>query len=89
MRAGVTVAAHPQGMEVVVSGSSTELRVALVGELDEAAAAVVSAAAAVARNDRVTLLLDTSKAYPRPSPILERLEKALQAAAQRQPIVLR
>lgn len=76
-------------MEVVVSGSPNVLRIVLVGEVDEAAAAVVHAAAAVAKHDGLALHIDLRQAYPRSSPIFERIERTIRSAADRQPVVVR
>lgn len=66
-------------MEVIVSNRRGTLRLAMVGQVDDAAPAIVEAALAVARSDGMRLLVDARQARPRGSPILEQVHQLLGA----------
>ena len=57
-------------MDVMVGARTGCMRITLSGQLDETAPEIVRAAAAVASSDGLSLLVDTSAAYPKHSPIL-------------------
>jgi hypothetical protein len=76
-------------MEVLVSSSGGTLRLAFVGEVDEAAPAIARAAMAAARGDHVALQVDTTRAHPSTSPILARVRRSLRAASAHQRVDLR
>ena len=67
-------------MEVLVSGADGALRLTFVGQVDEAAPAIASAALAAAEGDHVALLVDTRRARPVGSPILGDVRRALSSA---------
>jgi hypothetical protein len=67
-------------MEVLVSGANGALRLTFVGQVDEAAPAIATAALAAAEGDHVSLLVDTRRARPIGSPILARVRRALSSA---------
>lgn len=60
-----------------MSNRSGTLRLAMVGQVDDAAPAIVEAALAVARSDRMRLLVDARQARPTGSPILEQVHRML------------
>ena len=65
---------------MIVSNRGGTLRLAMVGPVDHAAPAIVEAALAVARSDRMRLLVDARQARPMGSPILEQVHQMLSGA---------
>ena len=76
-------------MEVLVSGTHRALRLTFVGQLDEAAPAIASAAVVVARADRLALHVDTRPVAPSSEPILTGVRQLLESARNELPVVVR
>jgi hypothetical protein len=76
-------------MEVLVSSADGALRLTFVGQVDEAAPVIASAAVAAARGDGVALHVDTRRARPVGSPILAGVRRVLLSAAPDVAVVVR
>ena len=65
-------------MDVTVGARTGCMRITLSGALDDTAPEIVRAAAAVASSDGLSLLVDTSAAYPKQSLILDDVRRIVE-----------